>query len=135
MNTRVDQEIEELEGVAFAKEVARYLLEKKGKNVMLLDLKGSSNFADYFVICSGTSDRHVKALSESVHLGMKKEYGIMPHHVEGQSNSQWILLDYGSIIVHIFFDYLREYYALENLWKESTLVPIPALDESTSPAL
>ncbi len=101
---------------------------------MVLDLKGTSSFTDYFVICNGSSDRHVKALYQEVNTFLKKEFGTLPHHIEGQQSGQWILMDYHDVIVHIFFDYLRDYYALENFWKDAEILPLPDFVKNTSEA-
>lgn len=115
----------ELDDLHTAYECCRALLSKKGQSISILHIEKVSTFTDYFVICTGTSDRHVKALYQAVNTHMKKTYEKLPHHVEGEKSGQWILIDYGGVVIHIFFDYLREYYALENLWQEGIIVPVP----------
>ena len=88
---------------------------------MLLDTRKVCSFADYFVICSGETQRQIKAIYDEVEHLLKKE-GILPHHREGAPDSGWLLLDFGSIIVHIFAPYEREYYQLDELWGEA--VPV-----------
>jgi ribosome-associated protein len=78
--------------------------------------------ADYFVICSGTSERQVRAIVDKILEKVKKGAGITPLNVEGTPSSGWVLVDYGSVIVHIFAPSLREYYSLEKLWSEATMV-------------
>jgi ribosome-associated protein len=78
--------------------------------------------ADYFVICSGTSERQVRAIVDKILEKVKKDAGITPLNVEGTPSSGWVLVDYGSVIVHIFAPSLREYYSLEKLWSEATMV-------------
>ncbi len=79
-------------------------------------------FTDFFVICSGASNRQLKALLASVKEETKKDLGVMPHHVEGEPDSGWILLDYGDVVVHIFDPGLRDYYGLEELWHEGKVL-------------
>jgi len=88
----------------------------------LLDIRRVSLLADYFVICSGASERQVRAIVDEVLEKVKKETGIVPLNVEGGASSGWVLVDYGSVIVHIFAPSLREYYSLEKLWSEATMV-------------
>ncbi len=89
---------------------------KKGVDIQIIDLEGKSILADYFIIVTGTSTPHVRALSEDVQLQMKEKYDTVSSHIEGQSSGRWILLDYGNVIVHIFHAEDREYYSLEKLW-------------------
>ena len=88
---------------------------------MLLDTRGVCSFADYFLICSGDSDRQIRAISDEVAHTLKRE-GIRPHHHEGTIDSGWLLLDFGDVIVHIFAPFEREYYQLDELWSQA--IPI-----------
>ena len=88
-----------------------------GEDIILLDVRDVSPFTDFFVICSGNSERQLKALVEAVH-GMCKEVGIYPHHIEGEPLSGWVLMDYVDVIVHLFAPELRAYYDLEELWHQ-----------------
>jgi ribosome-associated protein len=88
---------------------------------VLLDTRGACSFADYFVICSGESDRQIQAIYEEVGYTLKKA-GILPDHYEGSVESGWLLIDYGDVIVHIFAPLEREYYQLDRLWKQATTV-------------
>jgi len=98
------------------------IADKKGEDVLLLDIQGLASFADYFVICSGTSDRQLQALMKGVREGVKEALGVPPLHVEGESSSGWVLLDYGTVVVHIFTPALRAFYDLEGLWREGRVV-------------
>jgi ribosome-associated protein len=91
------------------------LEEKKGENILLLDIKDQASFADYFIICSGTSDRMLRALSESVGEHVHKALKLNAR-IEGVSEDGWLLIDYGDIIVHLFSPEKRNYYRLEELW-------------------
>lgn len=90
-------------------------LQKKAKEIVVLNLKNISAFTDYMIICSGNSQREVQAISESIQKFLK-EAGIRPLGVEGKSNGQWILLDYDDIVISIFHEPIRAFYDLENLW-------------------
>ena len=89
-----------------------------GEDIVLLDVREVSPFADFFVICSGNSERQLRALVDGVRATTKSELGVLPHHVEGKPVSGWVLLDYVDVIVHIFTPELRVYYDLEGLWHE-----------------
>ena len=86
---------------------------------MQLDLRGIAGFADFFVICTGRSDRQVKAIHDAIHAGMKAEHGLLPARVEGLTQAHWILMDYLDVIVHVFTPETRAYYRLEQLWGEA----------------
>ena len=88
----------------------------------MLDIRQVSLLADYFVICSGASERQLRAIVDEVLEKVKKEEGVVPLNVEGVPSSGWVLVDYGGVIVHIFAPSLREYYSLEKLWSEATMV-------------
>ncbi len=91
---------------------------KKGENLVVLDLRGISSFTDYFVIMHGNSARQNLALNENIEKELKKEK-IMPLSVEGRKLTEWILMDYGSFIIHVFSEKAREYYSLEKLWGDA----------------
>ena len=107
-----------------ALECARAALDKKAENLKVLDLTRLSGFTDYFVICSGTSDRQVQAIATSIEQHLKKQ-GAELLNFEGFSEGRWILMDFGDVVVHIFQDALREYYDLENLWSDAPRVAVP----------
>jgi len=95
--------------------------DKQASDIVLLDTRGVCSFADYFVICSGDSDRQIQAIYDEVGHVLKKE-GILPHHREGTVDSGWLLLDFGDVIVHIFAPFERDYYLLDRLWSQAVLV-------------
>ena len=103
---------------------AQAALEKKAENVKILDVSLISSFTDYFLVCSGNSNRQVQAISDSVKF-KAKEAGLEIISVEGYADGRWILMDLGDVVVHIFQDVLREYYALETLWAGAPRVQIP----------
>lgn len=90
--------------------------EKKGQNIVIIDVIGRTSFTDYMIVVSGTSNRHLKALSDYV-MEKVKELGVIPLGVEGDQGSDWVLLDLGDIILHIMTEQSREYYQLEKLWQ------------------
>lgn len=95
----------------------------KGLEIIQLDLRGLTSVADYFVICTGRSERQVKAIHDRIHQGMKHEHGTLPTRVEGLTQSEWVLMDYADVIVHLFTPELRDYYRLEQLWAEAPTTP------------
>jgi ribosome-associated protein len=101
-----------------AQECGRLALDKKAKSVVMLELFGLTDIADFFIVASGTSERHVKTIAEGVEIGMK-ETGTLPLSTEGYDEGRWIILDYGDVIFHVFLDELRELYDLESLWIEA----------------
>ena len=108
-----------------ALDCARAALDKKAENLKLLDLTELSSFTEYFVICSGTSDRQVQAIADAVADAMKQE-GVQCLAQDGYSEGRWVVMDFGAVVVHVFLDALREYYDLENLWSEAPRVKIPS---------
>ncbi len=103
-------------------------LEKKAKKLILLNVKEISAFTDYFFICSGASDRQVQSIASAIRENMKKQ-GILPLGVEGESHGQWILMDYDDVVVHIFYEPVREFYDIERLWSEA---PRMEIDENVT---
>ncbi|RJO68687.1 MAG: ribosome silencing factor [Myxococcales bacterium] len=99
---------------------------KKAERLVLIDLAERQTFADYLMICHGTSDRHVKAIHEAIAEALRK-LGSRPIGVEGEALAQWILMDYGSLVVHIFYEPLRDFYDLEGLWADCPAFDAPAL--------
>ena len=95
--------------------------EKKGEDILLLDVQNIASFTDFFVFCTGTSDRMLDALSKSVREEVKKEFRISSSP-EGNSDNGWVLLDLGDVIVHLFSEERRNYYRLEELWGEGKVL-------------
>lgn len=101
-----------------AKKVVRFALDKKAFNVDLMDLRKITPVADFFVICSGSTDVHVKAIADSLIENCKKD-GMSVYHVEGYESLRWVLIDLVEIVVHIFQPEVRVYYQLERLWGDA----------------
>lgn len=94
--------------------------DKKGKNIIQLDLRKLGDApADFFIICEGDSNTHVKAISDSIYKKVKEELHTMPSHTEGSTNAKWILMDYFNTVVHVFYPETRQFYEIENLWSDA----------------
>ena len=110
---------------ADAAELAHRIVEiasdKKGNDIIMLRTAELTSMADFFVICSGRSDRQVNALASAI-VGELRDEGIRPMGLEGRQSARWVLLDYGTVIVHIFAPEEREYYGLERLWSKAAQV-------------
>lgn len=109
-------------GLRKARTIVEILEEKKGDDILLLDLEGECSFTDYFVICNGASERTLRALSEEVQKRMKSEHSGTLNPAEGDAESGWILLDYGDVVLHLFSEPVRHYYALEDLWQNGKVI-------------
>jgi ribosome-associated protein len=118
--------IDTLDAVEIA---ARAASEKKATDLVTLDLREVASFTEYFVICSGTNARQVQAISNSIEEELRKARK-RPLHIEGYSTGEWILLDYGDFIVHVFSNAARRFYDLERLWRDAGRVKLP--EESTA---
>ncbi|MFL7793833.1 MAG: ribosome silencing factor [Anaerolineae bacterium] len=109
-----------------ALELARYIVDiiadQKGENILLLDIQGLSILADYFVIANTTSDRQAKAILDDIRTRVKQDTDARLLHIEGEATTGWVLVDYGDVVVHLFSQEMREYYNLEELWKEGRVV-------------
>lgn len=106
-----------------AKMAVKALDSKKALDIKVIKIKDISAIADYFVIATGTSSTHVKALADEVEVQLD-EAGISVSHVEGYRSNSWILLDYVDVVVHVFSDEAREYYDLERLWQDGEIIDI-----------
>lgn len=104
-----------LDSNSISKKIVEVLESKKAKDIVTIDIQSISILADYFIIASGTSTTHIKALADEVEEKLS-EAGYQPFHKEGYSTARWILLDYGEIVVHVFHEEDREFYNLERLW-------------------
>lgn len=97
------------------------LEDKKGEDILLLDIHEVSSFADYFVICTGTSDRMLDALSDAALAAARQQHGARGR-VEGNAQSGWLLVDFGALVLHLFSPARRDYYQLETLWNQGKVV-------------
>jgi ribosome-associated protein len=110
-----------LKTAQMVEKIARLIWEKKGQDIVILDLRHLTDISDYFVVANGDSDTHVKALADYVEEELKKD-GIRVWHKEGHQNLSWVLLDYIEVVVHIFRPPTREYFALEKLWGDARII-------------
>lgn len=117
---------------ALVDEIARLAADRKALDIVVLDLRGLIGYTDYFLICSGRSDRQTRAIHDAIHAGLKQAHGLLPRRVEGLADGHWILMDYLDVVVHIFMPQTRDFYRLEQLWGEAPARPIelPAADDS-----
>jgi len=106
--------------------VAEFAADRKALDIVELDLRRMIGYTDYFVICSGRTDRQTKAIHDGIHEGMKREHDLLPRRVEGLRQARWILMDYLDVVVHIFTPETREYYRLESLWGEAPVRAVAA---------
>lgn len=98
--------------------------EKKASDIVVLNIGSVATFTEFFIICSGSSTRQVQAISQEVTdklRGLKAR----PLHIEGEKNAEWVLIDYGDIVIHIFTESARRFYDLERLWRDAETVPLP----------
>lgn len=99
---------------------------KKASDIKVLDLTGITSFADYFVICTGANQRQIQAVADEIGIQLKQQAHELPLSLEGYNQAEWVLADYGDLLVHIFSPKAREYYDLERLWRSAKTVEIPA---------
>lgn len=107
-------------------ELARLIMDaisdKKGEDIVMLDLQVVSPIADYFVIATGTNERQLNAISDNIREKVKEATQQIPNRQEGQGPTGWVLMDYGDVVVHLFSSQLRSYYELESLWADANVV-------------
>lgn len=112
-----------IDTIQIARRAVELADDKQASDIVLLDLQPLNTIADYFVVCSGESDRQLKAILSAIDEGIKDEFGVEPR-VEGTAETGWILLDYGDVVVHVFSVALRDYYRIERLWSKATPVVV-----------
>jgi ribosome-associated protein len=108
-----------LEPEALTDRILAVASERKAIDIRVLDLREIVTYTDYFVICSGNTDRQTRALQEAIHKELKDATGLLPRRIEGEREARWILMDYLDCVVHIFTPDARSYYRLEQLWGEA----------------
>jgi ribosome-associated protein len=116
--------------LALVRQMAQIAYDKKGHNILAVDVEGLSSLTNFFLIVEGNVDRHVTAIANVIYDELKKQ-GIVPVYTEGFKTGDWVVLDYGFVMVHVFMPGLRDRYSLERLWPDSKLVDL-CLDTSTS---
>lgn len=103
--------------------IAQAIYDKKGMNILAIDIQDVSSLTNYFIIAEGSVDRHVKAISREVQDRMAEE-GVKPFHVDGDDQAHWVVMDFGEVLIHLFTPELREKYKLEELWREGKVVDL-----------
>lgn len=116
-----EKEALEIKPLQLARTCKKLALDKIGEDVLILDLRGLSSVTDYFVICHGTSRRHVQAIAENIRFEMRNRR-VREHQMEGFSEGRWVVLDYIAAIVHVFDEETRKIYRLEELWGDAATV-------------
>lgn len=111
--------------MALALAAARTAEENRGERVVVLDMREITPVFDYFVIATGNSRRQLHAISEEIDRQLEQEMGDQRLGIEGYNESRWILLDYGNVVIHLFDEETRDYYALEDFWSQAVQVPLP----------
>jgi ribosome-associated protein len=106
-----------------AQRAARAALDRKALDLVVLDVQGLSGVTDYFLVCSGRSTTHLKSITDAIREELKED-GVRPLHTEGTTDSGWILLDYGDVLMHVFLEDTRAYYALERLWGDAPSISV-----------
>lgn len=119
MNKKNNENLETINQIILA------IKEKKGRNISTMNFENISNaICDYFVICEADNSRMVQSIVDEIERKVKETVNLSPHHIEGKENSNWVLLDYFNIIVHVFQDNLRDFYSLEKLWADAEIINI-----------
>ena len=113
--------------------LAKALDSKKGVDIKVLETGALTTLADYFVLCSATSSTQIRALADACEKAMKEDHGELPHHVEGHRQGTWVLMDFSSVVVHIFNEEAREFYDLERLWSDAAPVDLTGILVDNSP--
>ncbi len=120
--TVTESPVETAEALGLARRIVDLVSDKLASDIVLLDIRGVSLIADYFVICTAGSERQTSAILKDLSEKLLEEFGRKPLHTEGKGDSGWVLLDYGDVIVHIFSPAQRSFYNLEQLWASATPV-------------
>lgn len=123
----VNDNLNSRDAALFAVEAA---LDKKALEPVVIDVSGQSSYADYIVLLSGRSDRHVQTVAGSVEEAFARTYGRKPLGAEGKHDGRWALIDYGDVVVHVFYHPMREFYDLEGLWHDAPRLPLQVPDEA-----
>jgi ribosome-associated protein len=116
---------QEIDPVVLGTTIIDHIQEKKGRDIVHIDLtKTDNSVCEYFIICHADSTTQVKAIARHIQESLREKQGLKAYHAEGYENAQWILLDYNSIVVHVFKEQTREYYKLEELWADASVETI-----------
>lgn len=111
-----------LEGLTLANTLVDTIIDKKGSNILLLDIRDQAVFSDYFILCNGENERQLRAMSRAIAEDAKETAGVRPIGTEGDPETGWMLMDFGNVIIHLFSPDKRNYYNLEELWGDAHVV-------------
>lgn len=114
-----------MEIIDVVKEASLAAKDKKALRPVLIDVRGHSDFCDFHFICSGENERQTRAIADAIEERCLKFGGLKPVAVEGKQTGNWIVMDYGSFLIHIFYNYLRDYYGIEQLWPKARFTELP----------
>lgn len=109
--------------IVIVKKIAQIIQDKKGINILVLDVREICSLTDFFIIAEGLADRHVEAIATNI-IDEMKTYNLIPFHIEGKNEGAWLVIDYLNIIIHLFKPGLRDLYRLEELWKAGKLIAL-----------
>jgi ribosome-associated protein len=115
-------EASKVDGLTLARAAVAAAADKKAENIVLLDLRALSTVADYFVICSGNSERQLRAIADGIDEAIGREYSISPRPISGSTAGGWVLVDYAAVVVHVLLPSQRAYYNLEALWAKAPVL-------------
>lgn len=113
-----------MDSKSLALRLADLAFDKKAFELKILNVTGLASYTDFLILCSGRSDRQVQAVADHIAVTMKKEEGVLPRGVEGESLGQWVLMDYGDVVIHVFNAPVREVYDLDGLWSDASVLPV-----------
>ena len=113
---------------SFAKALAAAALEKKGTELVILDMRGLIDFSDYFVLCTAKNTRQVRAIAEEVKMVAKREHDTHPVGIEGLDACRWVLVDFSDVVVHVFEGPMRGFYDLDGLWRDAPQLDVPNVE-------
>jgi ribosome-associated protein len=105
-----------------ARQIVDLVTDKKGENIVLMDLRDISLITDFFVIASANNERLLNAITDHIHDELKKRLQLHPWRIEGRGDSGWVLMDYGDVVIHLFSPEVRSYYDLESLWRDANVL-------------
>lgn len=120
---KVHKDFQDAASLDLARIIARAALDKKAEDLVILDVRGISSFADYFVVMSGRSTRHVQGLAQAIDQELRHKK-VSSETTEGYNEGRWVLLDYNDVIIHIFYSETRSFYDLEKLWHDAPRVEV-----------
>lgn len=113
-----------METIDISKSAALAAQEKKALKIALYELGKHASICDFMLVCSGTNEKQTFAIAEAIEIELRSKFQMRPLVVEGKQSGQWIVMDYGALVVHIFFDYVRDFYAIEKLWPTAQVVQV-----------